>query len=88
MSGHLTLEPAADPVGYRKALARVAAHGATRIWDVEGTGSYGAGPTEFLQATGERSEAALRSMSLLQSLERPYPVAGSSRQSESAVRLG
>jgi len=42
------------PAGYRKALARVAAHGGTRIWGVEGTGSYGAGLTEFLGDAAER----------------------------------
>ncbi len=49
-----TFEFAADPAGYRSVLARVAAHGGTRMWAVEGTGSYGAGLTGFLQAAGER----------------------------------
>ncbi len=49
-----TFEFPADPAGYRRALGRVAAHGGVRVWAVEGTGSYGAGLTEFLQACGER----------------------------------
>jgi len=49
-----TFEFTADPAGYRKALAQAAAHDRPRIWGVEGTGSYGAGLTEFLTAAGER----------------------------------
>jgi len=49
-----TFEFPADPAGYRKVLGRVAGGGAVRVWAVEGTGSYGAGLTGFLQAAGER----------------------------------
>jgi transposase len=49
-----TFEFTADPAGYRKALSRVATHLRPRVWGVEGTGSYGAGLTEFLAAAGER----------------------------------
>jgi len=49
-----TFEFAADPAGYRKVLDRVAGASGTRVWAVEGTGSYGAGLTGFLQAAGER----------------------------------
>ncbi len=49
-----TFEFPADPAGYRRALGRVAAHGRVRVWAMEGTGSYGAGLTGFLQACGER----------------------------------
>ena len=50
-----TFEFAADPTGYRKVLARVAARGGARVWGVEGTGSYGAGLTEFLRKAGEQA---------------------------------
>ena len=49
-----TFEFSADPSGYRSALGRVKAHGGVRVWAVEGTGSYGAGLTGFLQSCGER----------------------------------
>jgi len=49
-----TFEFPADPAGYRKVLGRVTAHGGVRVWGVEGTGSYGAGLTGFLQDCGER----------------------------------
>ncbi len=49
-----TFEFSADPAGYREVLCRMAAHGGTRMWGVEGTGSYGAGLTGFLQDAGER----------------------------------
>jgi transposase len=49
-----TFEFTANPAGYRKALSRVATHLRPRVWGVEGTGSYGAGLTEFLAAAGER----------------------------------
>ena len=49
-----TFEFSADPAGYRSVLGRVTAHGGTRVWGVEGTGSYGAGLTGFLQSAGER----------------------------------
>lgn len=49
-----TFEFAANPAGYRKALSQAATHLRTRVWGVEGTGSYGAGLTEFLAAAGER----------------------------------
>ena len=48
-----TFEFSADPSGYRGALGRVKAHRGVRVWAVEGTGSYGAGLTGFLQAAGE-----------------------------------
>lgn len=49
-----TFEFPADPTGYRKVLARVESCGGMRVWGVEGTGSYGAGLTGFLQDAGER----------------------------------
>ncbi len=49
-----TVEFSADPAGYRSVLSRVEAHGGVRVWGVEGTGSYGAGLTGFLQDCGER----------------------------------
>jgi len=49
-----TFEFCADPAGYRRVLARVAGRGGLRVWGVEGTGSYGAGLTGFLQGAGER----------------------------------
>jgi transposase len=49
-----TFEFSADPSGYRSVLGRVEAHGRVRVWAVEGTGSYGAGLTGFLQDCGER----------------------------------
>ena len=49
-----TLEFSADPAGYRSVLSRVEAHGGVRVWGVEGTGSYGAELTGFLQDCGER----------------------------------
>ncbi|NQV05747.1 IS110 family transposase [bacterium] len=48
-----TLEFPADPSGYRGVLARMGACGGSRVWGVEGTGSYGAGLTGFLQEAGE-----------------------------------
>ena len=48
-----TFEFTADRAGYRKLLHRVGSLDATRVWAVEGTGSYGAGLTEFLHAAGE-----------------------------------
>ncbi len=48
-----TFEFPADPAGYRSALGRVKAHRGARMWAVEGTGSYGAGLTGFLQDCGE-----------------------------------
>ena len=48
-----TLEFTADPAGYRRVLARVSGRGGLRLWGVEGTGSYGAGLTEFLCSAGE-----------------------------------
>lgn len=49
-----TFEFTANPAGYRKALSQVATHLRPRVWGVEGTGSYGAGLSEFLAAAGER----------------------------------
>ena len=49
-----TFEFSADPAGYRSVLGLVEAHGGVRVWAVEGTGSYGAGLTGFLQDCGER----------------------------------
>jgi len=49
-----TFEFSAGPAGYREVLGRVTAPGGVRVWGVEGTGSYGAGLTEFLQDAGER----------------------------------
>ena len=48
-----TFEFTADRAGYRSVLRRVVGV-APRVWAVEGTGSYGAGLTEFLHAAGER----------------------------------
>ena len=44
----------ADPKGYRQLIAFGVAHGATRAWAIEGTGSFGAGLTTALLARGER----------------------------------
>jgi transposase len=45
----------ADPAGYRRALAGVEALGpATRLWALEGCGSYGAGLRRYLVEAGER----------------------------------
>jgi hypothetical protein len=55
--GVIVVEPAvaADPAGYRRALALAEAHAAgVRAFAVEGTGSYGAGLAGFLAAHGER----------------------------------
>jgi len=49
-----TFEFPADPTGYHSVLARVEACGGSRVWGVEGTGSYGAGLTVFLQNAGEQ----------------------------------
>ena len=49
-----TFEFTANPAGYRKALSQAATHDRPRVWGIEGTGSYGAGLTEFLAAAGER----------------------------------
>jgi transposase len=56
VSGRVLVEAsvAADPAGYRQALAAMAGHGGRRVWAIEGTGSYGAGLTRHLQAAGER----------------------------------
>ncbi len=50
-----TFEFTANPKGYREVLGRVAARDGTRIWGVEGTGSYGAGLAEFLCSAGEHT---------------------------------
>jgi len=44
----------ANQAGYRSALDRVGTAEGTRVWGVEGTGSYGAGLTVLLVAAGER----------------------------------
>lgn len=51
----LETQVAASAAGYRDALqlARRHAHG-RRVWAIEATGSWGAGPCRFLQAEGER----------------------------------
>jgi transposase len=48
---HLTV--AADPKGYRRLVVFGRRHGAT-LWAIEGTGSFGAGLTTMLVASGER----------------------------------
>ncbi len=47
----------ADRRGYERALllAREHAAGGTRLWAIEGSGSYGAGLARFLAERGERS---------------------------------
>jgi transposase len=47
-------EVVADRGGYREALRLVGKASSSRVWAVEGSGSYGAGLTRFLQARGER----------------------------------
>ena len=44
----------ADPGGYLALLDLAEAHGPRRAWAIEGTGSYGAGLTRFLEETGEQ----------------------------------
>lgn len=44
----------ANPHGYRRVLSFGQQHGGTRLWAVEGTGSFGAGLTAFLLRSGER----------------------------------
>jgi transposase len=49
-------ELAADPLGYRQALALAGRHApGRRVWAIEGTGSYGAGLTRFLAEQGEQA---------------------------------
>ncbi len=48
-----TVEFSADRAGYRMVVCRVGQLPGTRVWAIEGTGSYGAGLTEFLHAVGE-----------------------------------
>lgn len=43
----------ASPAGYRELVRWAAARGQQRVWVVEGTGSYGAGLTTYLQQSGE-----------------------------------
>jgi len=51
----LEQELAADPAGYRQALALAKRQApGRRVWAIEGTGSYGAGLTRFLAAQGEQ----------------------------------
>ena len=51
---HATVEFSADRAGYRRVLHQADGVDGVRVWAVEGTGSYGAGLTEFLHAAGER----------------------------------
>jgi transposase len=44
----------ADPKGYRRLVAFGETHGQTRLWAIEGTGSFGAGLTTVLLARKER----------------------------------
>jgi transposase len=44
----------ADPRGYRRLIAFGQGHGDSRLWAIEGTGSFGAGLTTALVAHGER----------------------------------
>src|SRR6202011_2990766 len=44
----------ADPRGYRRLIAFGEAHGTTRAWAIEGTGSFGAGLTAALLARDEQ----------------------------------
>ncbi|MEX0816121.1 MAG: IS110 family transposase [Gaiellales bacterium] len=56
-TGALVLEAEleADRRGYRRALALACEHSSgTRLWAIEGTGSYGAGLVRFLADRGER----------------------------------
>ena len=48
-----TFEFTADRTGYRSVLGRVVGGDGSRVWAIEGTGSYGAGLTAFLHAAGE-----------------------------------
>ncbi len=43
----------ADPKGYRRLVAFAETHGRTRVWAIEGTGSFGAGLTTALLARRE-----------------------------------
>jgi transposase len=44
----------ADPRGYRRMIVFGQRHGGSRLWAIEGTGSFGAGLTTALLAGGER----------------------------------
>ena len=44
----------ADPKGYRRLVAFAERHGQTRLWAIEGTGSFGAGLTTALLGRQER----------------------------------
>jgi transposase len=48
-----TLEVKANAAGYRQLLRAASEHAGTRVWAIEGTGSYGAGLTTALVAAGE-----------------------------------
>lgn len=45
---------ATDPDGYDALVGFADAHGASRVWAIEGTGGYGAGLARFLRERGER----------------------------------
>lgn len=44
----------ADPAGYVALVSLANGHGSRRAWAIEGTGSYGAGPTRFLRQRASR----------------------------------
>lgn len=44
----------ADPCGYAELVSLADAHGPCRAWAIEGTGSYGAGLTRYLESAGEQ----------------------------------
>jgi transposase len=48
-------EVTADPVGYREAVRVAGRMCASRVWAVEGSGSYGAGLARYLRERGERT---------------------------------
>lgn len=48
-----TTSVAATPAGYRQLLGWAASFGTVELWGIEGTGSYGAGLSRFLQAAGQ-----------------------------------
>ena len=43
-----------DTTGYRTLVELAVRHPGTRVWAIEGTGTYGAGLTRHLHAAGER----------------------------------
>jgi transposase len=48
-----TVTVATDPVGYQHLVELADRHGGSRVWAIEGTGTYGAGLTRHLHACGE-----------------------------------